>query len=346
MSLRFGLIGCGDFGRHLGRYLLEVARIAGLCDPEVERARATARELGIDAPCWADYRPMLAEGQLDAVAITAANFAHAQIAVAAAQAGLHVFCEKAMARTVPECWQMVRACQEAGVRLMVGHKRRLRPPWARMIELTRPGGPLGEPLAIHVCGYADYRPYRFTESWWGDPERSGGQLHATNVHVIDWLRAMCGEARQVSAVCGPQHEPRYRYPDIIHATFAFHSGAVASLSSAMTFPLHRFRQSEGPWGVCREGGFKLVPELDHIDLHWQRLDEEVPHCERFEDLGFDHAYRRELGDFAAWVQEGRPPCLSWVEGLRCVELMEAAHCSAQAGGQPVTLPLYPELEPS
>lgn len=55
-------------------------------------------------------------------------------------------------------------------------------------------------------------------------------------------------------------------------------------------------------------------------------------------------YILEVGDFARWVQEGRPPCLTWVEGLRCVELMEAAYRSAEAGGQVVELPLYPELE--
>lgn len=342
--LRFGLVGCGDFGRHLGRYILEVGTIAGLCDPQVQRARDTAAALGLEASCFARYEELFARGGLDAVAITAANFAHAPIAVAAARAGLHVFCEKAMARTVPECWEMVRACQAQGVKMMVGHKRRLRPPWARLIELVRPNGPLGEPLAIQACGYADYRPYRFTESWWGDPRRCGGQLHATNVHVIDWFRAMCGEAHKVSAFYGPQHETGYQYPDILHLTFSFHRGAVVTLTSAMTFPLHKFRQSEGPWGECRHGGFKLVPSLDHIDLYWQRLDEEHPHHERFDDLGFDHAYRLEIGDFVRWVQEERPPCLTWVEGLRCVELMEAAYRSAEQGGRVVELPLYPELE--
>ena len=112
----------------------------------------------------------------------------------------------------------------------------------------------------------------------------------------------------------------------------------------LSFPLHQFRQSQGPWGECQHGGFKLVPHLDHIDLYWQRLDEEEPHHERFDDLGFDHAFRLEIGDFARWVREDRPPCLTWREGLRCVELMEAAYRSAAAEGEPIELPLYPELE--
>ena len=66
--------------------------------------------------------------------------------------------------------------------------------------------------------------------------------------------------------------------------------------------------------------------------------------ERFDDLGFQHAYRQEMGDFVNWGVEGTEPCLTWREGLRCVEVMEAAHRSAEAGGVVINLPLYPELE--
>ncbi len=342
-KLRFGLVGCGSFGKEFVRYVLEVADVVALCDVRAENTAALARERGLDPRLYTDYRRMLDDGALDAVAITAANFAHADIACAAAEAGLHVYCEKAMARTVPECWRMVRACQKANVRLMVGHKRRLRPPWARMVELTA-DALLGEALAVTVAQYADLRPYRHAGTWWADPKLSGGPFAVMGVHVIDWFRAMCGDASRVVAFYGPQHESSYMFRDIVHATFQFRSGALASINGSMLYPLHRFREAQGPWGQCRHGGFKMVPYLDHIDLYWQRLDERESHHERFDDLGFDHAFRLEVGDFVRWITEGRRPCLTWVEGLRCVELMEAAYRSAEAGGRPVDLPLYPELE--
>ena len=342
-KLRFGLVGCGDFGKHLGQYLLEVADIAALCDLDPARAETTAQELHLEVPHYTDHQQMFAEAGLDAVAITAANFAHAELTAAAARAGLHVFCEKAMARTVPECWDMVRACQQNQVKLMIGHKRRLRPPWARMIELTD-NALLGPVLAVTVAEYCDNRPYDFFGTWWTDPELSGGFFHLHGVHVIDWFRALCGNATRVTALHGPQHDPRYKYPDIIHATFQFEGGTLATLAGGISFPLHQFRESQGPWAECQHGGFKLVPFMDHIDLYWQRLDEDQPHHERFDDLGFDHAFRLEIGDFVRWIQKDQPPCLTWVEGLRCVELMEAAYRSAAAGGQMVELPLYPELE--
>jgi predicted dehydrogenase len=342
--LRFGLIGCGSFSRNFSRYLLEAADIVALCDLDEQNISALIEKRGLrKVRRFTDYRAMIDGGGLDAVAITAANHVHREIAVAAAEAGLHVYCDKAMARTVPECWDMVRACERNRVKLMVGHKRRLRPPWARMIELTN-DHLLGKPYAISVTQYVDNRPYEFFDTWWGDPARSGGFLHMHGVHVIDWMRAMCGDAAKVSAFYGPQHDPRYRFPDVFHVTIQFKSGALAGLNGSLSYPIHKFRESQGPRVECEQGGFKLDPFLDHLELFWQRLEEEEPQLERFDDLGFDHAFRLEVGDFVRWVTEDRPPCLTWVEGLRCVEIMEAAYRSGEREGEVVGLPLYPELE--
>ncbi len=342
-KLRLGLVGCGNFGKELGRYFQEVVEIAALCDVNADAVEHTAKELEMDVLHFTDYRQMFANAGLDAVAVSAANFVHAEISIAAAQTGLHVYCEKPMARSVPECWQMVHACRDNDVKLMVGHKRRLRPPWARMIELTD-DALLGDVLAINVAQYCDNRPKNVFGKWWSNPELSGGFFHIHGVHVIDWFRDMCGDAKKVIALYGPQHDERYGFCDIVHATFQFRSGALASLNGGLSYPLHKFRESQGPWGECRNGGFKLVPRMDRIDLFWQRLDEEEMHHERFDDLGFDHAFSLETRDFVRWVQEDRTPCLTWVEGLRCVELMEAAYRSAESGGQPIELPLYPKLE--
>lgn len=342
--LRLALIGCGQFAQNFSGYLVEEANLVALCDADVAKAAALARHRGLDIPLYDDHRQLLREIKPDAVAITTPNHLHADVAVDAANAGVHVFCEKPMARTAAECWQMVRACKQNNVKLMIGHKRRLRPAWARMIELTRSEGPLGRPLTISVSSHCDLRPYQMAGTWWSDRALCGGFFHRHGVHVIDWFAAMCGSAESVTARYGPQADPSYRMPDIVHATFAFRSGAVASINSAVAFPLRQFRESEGPMGQCEHGGFMLVPQLDHIDLYWQRLDAKDRHQERFDDLGFKHAFSREVSDFLQWVKADRPPCLTWVEGLRCVEMMEAAYRSADGGGTPVPLPLHPELE--
>lgn len=338
--LRFGLLGCGGFGPEFARYIGEVAEVVALCDPDPQ-ARARFRDrTGLQLPEFEQHERMLAEVEMDAVAITSPNHTHKEIAIAAARAGKHVYCEKAMAPTVPDCWEMVRACDAAGVRLMVGHKRRLRPPWARMIELR---DRLGSVVAITACLYYDARPYNF-QGWWTREAQCGGTLCVSGVHTLDWMRAMCGEVKSVRAMAAPQTDPRYDFPDTLHVSLQFHSGAVASLNVAHTYPLLKFRESGGPLVLCQNGGMRLVPFLDHLDLYWQHGADSEPHCERFDDLGFDHAFRREIGDFVRWITEGSEPCLTWREGLRCVEVMEAAHRSARQNGALVQLPLYPELE--
>ena len=87
-----------------------------------------------------------------------------------------------------------------------------------------------------------------------------------------------------------------------------------------------------------------MPHSEYLDLYWQRHTEEEPHFERFDDIGVDHAFRQELGDFVRWVaRDTYEPCLTWREGVDCVEVMEAAHRSADQGGSIIHLPLYPEL---
>ena len=105
------------------------------------------------------------------------------------------------------------------------------------------------------------------------------------------------------------------------------------------FPLQRFHEAQGPTLQCRHGGLLVRPTQDSIVLHWQRNDEADPHLEKFprDDSEYDPAFRAEIGDFVAWIQHDRRPRVTWLEGLRCVEMMEAAYTSANGGGTLVTV---------
>ena len=135
-----------------------------------------------------------------------------------------------------------------------------------------------------------------------------------------------------------------QFPDTIHTQLEFESGSIGSLDVSLVYQPLEYRDSGGPLVVCRHGSIRFLPYTTHIDLHWQHTGEPHPHLERFQDLGHDYAFRKELRDFARWVLYGTEPCLTWREGLRCVEALEAAQRSASEGGAVITLPLYPELE--
>src|SRR5262249_39510817 len=309
-----------DFGPCFAPYINEVAELVAICDPRVEARQNFNRQTGLQVAEFDTAEHLLAGVDVDAVAITSPNFTHKEITLVAARAGKPVYREKARATSVAECWEMVRACAAAGVRLMVGHKRRLRPPWARMIELRDRLGPVA---AINACMYFDARPYNH-RGWWTRAELCGGLLDVAGVHTIDWMRAMCGDVAAVRALAAPQIDSRYDFPDTLHGGVRVGAGAIASPSVSLAYPLWKFRESVGCRVVCCQGGMHLAPFLDHIDLYWQHASNPGPNHERFDDLGFDHAYRKEFGDFIRWITEVSPPCLTWREGLRCVEVMEAA----------------------
>lgn len=342
--IRFGLIGTGNFGPWFAQFLNEVGELVAICDPNAGARKNFADVSGLRLPEFGRVEELL-EMDLDAVAITGPNDTHKAATLAAARKGRHVFCEKTMAPSVPDCWEMVKACEAAGVRLMVGHKRRLRRPWARMAELV---GEVGEPAAISVTGYFDARKDDF-RGWWCDESRSGGILALSGVHELDWMRAIGGDVASVSAVNGPLIDGLYGFPDSIQVVLKFRSGAVGSLGVSLSYPLLRYRQVCGAEVVTRNGGMRLVSSFREADLYWQKATDEAPRHEHYEDadgdpVGAREAFRQELGDFVRWITEGRTPCLTWREGLRCVELIEAARRSAREGGAWLQLPLYPDLE--
>jgi predicted dehydrogenase len=338
--LRVGLIGTGDFGPHFAPYINEVADLVAICDPNPQSRARFVEQTELRLPEFDRHEQLLAEVDIDAVVIASPNFTHKEIAVAAAERGKHVFCEKAMATSVPDCWEMVRACEKSGVRLMVGHKRRLRPPWGRMIQLREQ---LGHVVSITSCAYYDARPYDH-QGWWTRRDQCGGTLPVIGVHIVDWMRAMCGDVVTVHALAAPQVDPRYDFPDTLHVSLQFASGAIATLNVSTVYPLLKFREAGGPLVICEHGGMRFVPFMEHLDLYFQHRDDAEPRSERFDDLGFNHAYRQEFGDFVRWIVDQSAPCLTWREGLRCVEVMEAALRSADEHGSVITLPLYPELE--
>ncbi|MGA7836159.1 MAG: Gfo/Idh/MocA family oxidoreductase [Acidimicrobiales bacterium] len=157
-KLRIGVIGTGLIAQvmhlHFLRELRDRYEIAALCDISSESAQACADEYGVVA-IFTDWREMLNE-ELDAVMILTSG-SHAPIAIAAAEAGLHVFVEKPMCFSVDEGQAMVDATAKAGVKLMVGYPKRYDPAFARFRDEF---GALAHPklLRVTTCE-SPFHPY-------------------------------------------------------------------------------------------------------------------------------------------------------------------------------------------
>src|SRR5690606_1875002 len=118
-------------GRISRNHLDSIARIDGLelvavCDIVEERARDAAQAGSV--PYWTSYERMLAEAECDAVAICTPSGLHPAQGIAAARSGKQVISEKPMAISLTAADELVRACDDAGVRLFVVKQNRLNPP--------------------------------------------------------------------------------------------------------------------------------------------------------------------------------------------------------------------------
>ena len=135
-----GIIGCGKIAqvRHIPEYAEHKhAKLLGFYDINLDRAKALADQYGGTA--YATVEELLANPEIHAVSICAANFAHAELTIAALRAGKHVLCEKPMAITLEECESMVEEARKAGKYLMIGHNQRLAKAHAVARELIEDG---------------------------------------------------------------------------------------------------------------------------------------------------------------------------------------------------------------
>jgi len=189
--LRIGVIGCGQIARAihlpvLGR--MPQVRIVALAEP-VDASRAAAAAIAPAAKAYSDYRELLHAGGLDAVVICAPPHLHAPCAIAAFDAGLHVYLEKPLAPSLADAEPAVQAWLRAGTVGMLGFNFRFHPQIARIRERLRDGA-IGDPLAVRTI--FSILPHELPE-WKRTRHSGGGVLLDLASHHIDLVHHLLGE---------------------------------------------------------------------------------------------------------------------------------------------------------
>jgi predicted dehydrogenase len=210
-TLRVGMIGYGFMGkahsnawRQAPFFFPLKARIElhSLCGRNSAGVQAARAKLGWQVAST-DWRELVESPLIDIVDITSHNNSHAEIAIAAAQAGKHVLCEKPLALNVKQAQAMLAAVQKAKVMHMVCHNYRRIPAIALAKKMIVEGA-LGQ--IYHFYG-------RYAQDWLVDPETplcwkldksgSGSGAHSDiGVHLIDLARYLVGDFKEV---CGQMH---------------------------------------------------------------------------------------------------------------------------------------------
>jgi len=189
--LRIGVIGCGQIARAihlpvLGR--IPEARVVALAEP-VDASRAAAAALAPAAAAHADYRELLRAGGLDAVVVCAPPHLHAPSAIAAFDAGLHVYLEKPLAPSLADAEPAVQSWLRAGTIGMIGFNFRFHPQIARIRERLRDGA-IGDPLAVRAV--FSILPHELPE-WKRTRHTGGGVLLDLASHHVDLVHHLLGD---------------------------------------------------------------------------------------------------------------------------------------------------------
>ena len=138
---------------------------------------------------------MVSREDMDAVMVISSNCVHAEHAMAAAQAGKHIFLEKPMAITLKDCRQIAEAVEKAGVKCDMGYHRRLSP-LVRYTKNLIAEDKLGK-LAFVESDYFHYQPGD-RDGWKRGSDIMGNPIHGGTGHNIDLVRHLCGEIVEVS----------------------------------------------------------------------------------------------------------------------------------------------------
>ncbi|MBI3985383.1 MAG: Gfo/Idh/MocA family oxidoreductase [Lentisphaerae bacterium] len=241
-KVKIGLVGLGWMGAEHGRNILAHPRaeLAAVCDADPANVRKFQAATGFKGKVFKDYKALL-KSRVDAVVIASPNALHADMAVAAAQARKHIYCEKPMAINPADCRRIRDAVDRAGVKYLIGYHRRLNPLYQYARRLLDEGK-LGKAFMVE-SDYLHHVPGNLgIWSWLGKEKVAGSLFHGGSGHNVDLIRYFCGDVTEVACMKGAflPREPQVETEDTAVAVFRFASGAIGKVQCCVgpILPFH------------------------------------------------------------------------------------------------------------
>jgi UDP-N-acetyl-2-amino-2-deoxyglucuronate dehydrogenase len=340
-KIRVGLVGCGRISKnHFGSFEKHGADIelVAVCDIDPETLEEHSKTYGV--PGFLRMEEMLEVVAPDLVVLCTPSGLHPKQAALAARHKVSVITEKPMAT----CWQdglrMVRACDEAGVRLFVVKQNRTNP----TLQLLRRALTERRFGRIHLVQLNVFwtRPqsyYDQGDGWRGTWEFDGGAFMNQASHYIDLLEWLIGPVEKIHAMTSTTRSIEAEDTGVLNVKWR--SGALGSMSVTMlTYPrnLEGSITILGEYGTVRIGGV-AVNEVQVWDFADRRdYDDEVRKAsyETTSVYGFGHPiYYKNVVDVMRGTER---PETDGREGLKSLELLIASYRSAR-DGRAVSLPL-------
>lgn len=300
---------------------MEDARVSVVWDELPERGQAWAKEL--EAPFEPDLDAVLAREDVDAVVCDAPTNMHADIMVAAANAGKHIFTEKVLALTIAECNRIRDAVEAANVRFCISFPFRTRPGSIFAYNAVRDGliGDLTflRARVAHNAGSAGWLPPHF----WGPVQCGGGAMMDLGAHPMYLIRWIAGQPKRISSTF--TYHTGHEVEDNAVSVIEFENKCigVAETSFMSTYSPSSIELS-GTDGAIFVGG-----PAESIQIRSNKLDNKEWHTPN------------------PLPEEGPPPIRTWIDGIlhgapipfdieqgtQLTELMQYAYVAHREGRQ-------------
>jgi glucose-fructose oxidoreductase len=337
-AIRYAVVGLGHIAQNAVLPAFARARrnsrLAALVSDDPRKLKTLARKYKVGATySYEEYDACLRE--VDAVYIALPNSMHAEYAIRAANAGVHVLCEKPMAVTTDECEKMIDACSEANVKLMIAYRLHFEEINLEAIELVR-RGKLGEPKFFNSSFSMRVKP--------GDirtrRETGGGTLYDIGVYCINAARYLFrAEPKEVMAIS-------------VNSVPEKLSEIDESTGALLRFEGERIAVFVTSFNASDSASYQIVGTKGRLDVD--------PAYEYAEGLGYEltidgktkrkktgkrDQFAPELLYFSDCILSNRTPEPSGEEGLQDVRIVQALYESAETGRAIQLPPFQPHKRP-
>ncbi len=330
--IKVGVIGAGRIGKIHAENL--ATRIPGvvveaIADVNLSAAQELAEKLHIPH-AYADYRKIMEDNSIDAVAICSSTSTHAELMIEAAAAGKHVFCEKPVDHSLEKIDKAIEAVKKAGVKSQIGFNRRFDPNFKKVRELVKEGK-IGD---LHILRITSRDPAPPPAEY---VKGSGGMFLDMTIHDFDMARYLSGsEVVEVYAAGGVMVDPAIGEAgdiDTAVITLKFANGAIGTIDNSRKAAYGYDQRVE----VFGSGGMAAVSNNtanNSVYSNAEGVYSEKPlyfFLERYME-----SFTAELRDFINAIREDIPTPVSVEDGLKPVIIAMAAKKSLEEN-RPVKL---------
>jgi predicted dehydrogenase len=276
---------------------------------------------------YAQYDDCLASGAIDAVYIALPNSMHREYTVRAAEAGIHVLCEKPMALSEDECNAMIDAAHQHQVKLMIAYRLHFEEANLKAIEIVE-SGKLGEPRLFNSVFGLKVAPGNIRLQ----KALGGGTLYDIGIYCINAARCLFQEEPiEVTALSGGHKDRFQEVEEAASAILRFPGDRLAAFTCS--FGSTKISMYEV---IGTDGRLRLEPAYDHSSTlkHYLTVGQQNT---KEQDFAARDQFAPELLYFSGCILNDMKPEPSGEEGLADIRIISALYRSIATGGRPVRL---------